>query len=234
MVRSTARIYDLIYEAAGKNYVAESEQVRQEILQRDPGARSLIDVACGTGGHLRHLRQWFEVAGVDIDPAMLEVARAHLPGIELIEADMRAFDVGRRFDAVICLFSSIGYMVSADELRCAVSTMARHLDAGGVLIVDGWVRPDAWVDPGTTHVEVASSNELKVARVGRSRREGRQTHLEMHHLVATPEQVEYLVEEHRLTLFTNDDYRAAFAAAGFHIDVVPSPMAGRNRYICQR
>ncbi len=48
-------------------------------------------------------------------------------------------------DAVVCLFSSIGYMGSTDELDRAITTMTRHLDRGGCLIVDGWVRPDACV-----------------------------------------------------------------------------------------
>lgn len=57
---------------------------------------------------------------------------------------MRSFDLGRRFDAVTCLFRSIGYMPTVEDLSAAVATMARHLVDGGVLVVDGWVRPDAW------------------------------------------------------------------------------------------
>jgi len=232
--RTTANIYDLIYEATGKDYLAESEQVREQILTRNPGARSLLDVACGTGGHLRHLRSWFEVVGVDIDPGMLEVARRHLPGVELVRADMRSFNLERRFDAIVCLFSSIGYMGSTEELHSAVRVMAEHLDASGVLAIDGWVRPDAWIDPGTTHVEVAEADDLKVARLGRSRREGNKTYLEMHHLVATLDRVEHLVDEHALTLFTDDEYRGAFVTAGLTVEIVPSPVPDRDRYIGQR
>jgi trans-aconitate methyltransferase len=46
----------------------------------------------GPGGHLRRLRDWFDVAEVDIDPGMLDQARRHLPDVELAEADMRTFD----------------------------------------------------------------------------------------------------------------------------------------------
>jgi SAM-dependent methyltransferase len=232
--RTTAHIYDLIYEATGKDYLAESEQLREQILVRNPGARSLLDVACGTGGHLRHLRNWFEVVGVDIDPGMLEVARRHLPGVELGQADMGSLNLGQRFDAVICLFSSIAYMGSTEELHNAVRAMAEHLNASGVLAIDGWVRPNAWINPGTTHVEVAEADDMKVARVGRSRREGNKTYLEMHHLVATLERVEHLVDEHTLTLFTDDEYRSAFAAAGLRVEIASSPMPGRDRYIGQR
>jgi SAM-dependent methyltransferase len=50
------------------------------------GARSWLDVACGTGYFLArfpHVRR----AGLDLSPAMLDVARAANPGAELLEAN---------------------------------------------------------------------------------------------------------------------------------------------------
>jgi SAM-dependent methyltransferase len=231
--RGTAYIYDLIYEASGKDYAAEAREVNDQIRSRNPEARSLLDVACGTGGHLRHLWNCYEVVGVDIDPAMLAQARRHLPGVALIEGDMRQLAVGRRFDAVVCLFSSIGYMGSTAQLDTAIAAMGRHLKPGGVLVVDGWVRPGEWIEPGRTHVDVAQTDNLKVARVGRSLRDGKHTHLEMHHLIASLDRIDHIVDQHVLTLFNDNEYRAAFVAAGLRVETVPSPMAGRDRYIGQ-
>src|SRR3954447_7514369 len=104
MFRETAHVYDLIYAAEGKDYLAESTEVRDQIAERRPDAKSLLDVACGTGGHLRYLRDWFEVTGLDVDPAMLTQARRALSEVPLIEGDMRSFDLHRKFDAVVCLF----------------------------------------------------------------------------------------------------------------------------------
>jgi ubiquinone/menaquinone biosynthesis C-methylase UbiE len=231
--RHTAHIYDLIHQATGKDYGEESKQLDEQIRARNPTARHLLDVACGTGAHLRHLHGLYHVTGVDLEPAMLAEAQTHLPGVELIEADMRSLSLNRRFDAITCLFSSIGYMQSTEELNTAIGAMARHLNPGGVLIVDGWVRPDAWIDPGTTHVEVAESHSMKVVRAGRSRRVGKQTHLEMHHLVVTLDRVDHIFDEHVLTLFSDDEYRAAFGAARLEADKVASPMPRRDRYIGQ-
>jgi hypothetical protein len=49
-----------------------------------------------------------------------------------------------RFDANSCLFSSIGYLLSAADLNTAVANMAEHLNPCGVLIVEPWIHPDAW------------------------------------------------------------------------------------------
>src|SRR5690242_4552417 len=137
---ASAAVYDLLYEAAGKDYAAEADELHSLIQAKCPGARSLLDVACGTGAHLLHLRGRYQVAGVDLSPEMLEVARQRLPGVALTEADMRSFDLGRTFDAVTCLFSAVGCMHSTDELDDAIATMTRHLSPGGVVVIDGWVR----------------------------------------------------------------------------------------------
>jgi SAM-dependent methyltransferase len=229
-----AHVYDALYEAAGRSYESEADHLHSLIEERRPGARSLLDVACGTGGHLLHLSRYYEVAGVDYEPAMLAEARNRLPSITLVEANMRSFELGRPFDVVICLFSSIGYMHSTDDLDRAVATMATHLLPGGVLIVDGWVRCQSWIDPGTVQALAATSGGMAVTRVVRSSRAGAHTTLELHHLVGTVDGVDYLVETHQLTLFRDDEYRLAFERAGLTLTVEDSPYPGRDRYIAAK
>ena len=48
-----ARYYDRVY--ASKDYASESSRVAEEIRSRSPGARTLLNVACGAGGHLEPL-----------------------------------------------------------------------------------------------------------------------------------------------------------------------------------
>ena len=82
---------------------------------------------------------------------MAAIARAKLgDGVPLHGNDMRRFDLGHRFDAVTCLFSSIGYLRTADELASALAAMARHPAWDGVLVVDPWFFPDAWLDGHVT------------------------------------------------------------------------------------
>ena len=232
MFRATGHLYDLIYQASGKDYAAEAAELDVLIQARNPGARSLLDVACGTGAHLAALAEVYDVAGVDLDPGMLAQARRRLSAdLVLVEADMRTFALGRRFDAIIYLFSSIGYLSSVDDLGRAVQNMADHLGPGGVLILDGWVRPDAWRPSGSVHVQLAEGDGLSVVRVARSERNGRTTHLEMYHLVASPERIEHLVDHHDLTLFDPAEYEEALSGVGLTFDVGPGPIADRDRYI---
>jgi hypothetical protein len=61
---------------------------------------------------------------------MLEIAQAKHPGIAFHHGDMVDFDLGRQFDVVASLFSSIGYLGTSDRLALAVANMARHVRAG--------------------------------------------------------------------------------------------------------
>jgi SAM-dependent methyltransferase len=227
----SAHVYDLLYSF--KDYEAEARDLASLILERSPGARSILDVACGTGRHLELLRATFpEVAGADLDAGMLRVAQDRLPGVELAHTDMRDLDLGRRFDAVTCLFSSVGYLPDAAALGEAIARMRAHLTPGGVLVVDGWIRPDRWHEPGGVHALAETSTDLAVARVVRSRREGARTILEMRYLIATRDGFETAEEVHTLTLFTDEQYRRAFRDAGLEPDVVPGPMGDdRDRYV---
>ena len=227
----TAAVYDLLYQGLGKDYAAESLAVHELIQSRSPGARTLLDVGCGTGGHLRHLTQWYDATGVDLAPAMLAEAATHLPGTRLVEADMRSFDLGRHFDAVVCLFSVVGHLSTVEDLNAAVATMAGHLAPRGVLIVDGWILPERWRGNVGTEIDVAEDETTKVVRVWHTRRVGDVTHLAAHHLIATVDGVDYVVDEHELRLFAREDHEGAFKKAGLAVETTASPMPSRDRYI---
>jgi hypothetical protein len=136
---------------------------------------------------------------------------------------------------VTCLFSSVGYMADVGELRAAVARMAAHLAPGGVLVIDGWVRPGAWLPSGHVMAQAETDDDTAVARVVRSRRDGDRTHLEMRYLVATRDGFDTIEETHVLTLFDDRDYRSAFEAAGLDAEVLPGPMGpDRDRYVVVR
>ena len=61
------------------------------IRERNPSARTLLDVACGTGKHLEVLQHEFEVEGLDLDGDLLAIARERLgPAVPLYQGDMLA------------------------------------------------------------------------------------------------------------------------------------------------
>jgi SAM-dependent methyltransferase len=225
----SARLYDPIY-ASIRDYPHEAAELDRLIQERRPGARTLLDVACGTGAHLEHVAGRYDVAGLDLDPEMLEVARERLPQASFHQGDMADFDLGRSFDAVVCMFSSIGYVRTEERLRSALAAMARHLHPGGVLAVEPWLSPDVWQDRHVGGVFV-DEPDLKIARMNAARRDGNVSVVDFHYLVATPAGVEHFTELHELGLFTVEQHLAAFRAAGLEAEHDPEGPMGRGLYV---
>jgi SAM-dependent methyltransferase len=163
----------------------------------------------------------------------LSTARERLGDVELHEGDMTAFSLGRRFDAVTCLFSSIGYVGTVERLRDAIAAMAAHLNPGGVLIIEPWLTPDAWI-ADRPHLLSVDEPDLKIARMTLSGREGRLAIMQFEYLVGTPTGIEAFSERHEAALFTDEEYRQAFVAAGLSVEHDPEGPIGRGLYIGQR
>jgi SAM-dependent methyltransferase len=212
MYRDSTDLYDKLY--AWKDYAAEADDVVALVKahRRSEGSR-LLDLACGTGGHLLYLRDHFDAEGLDLSEGMLAVARKRLPGLPLHQGDLGDFDLGKRFDAITCLFSSIAYVRTREGLHAALACIEGHLEPGGVLLVEPWFDKDSFF-PNTVHMQTVDEPELKLCRMNTSIVEGDLSILDLHHLVATPEGTRHFVEHHEMGLFSPEDHAAAFEAAG--------------------
>jgi SAM-dependent methyltransferase len=232
MFSQTARYYDKFY--AFKDYADEVETLLALIGEHlRSGGRQLLDVACGTGRHIEHLKAHYAVQGLDLEPQLLQIARERNPEVTFHQGNMIAFSLGQTYDVVTCLFSSIGYVKTLDNLRAAIRCMAGHLKPGGLLIVEPWFTPGDW-HSGTPHAMLIDEPELKIARLNTSFAEGRLSYFDFHYLIATPGGTEHLVERHELGLFERDEMKAAFDAAGLHVSYDADGLTGRGLWIGQK
>ena len=165
-----------------------------------------------------------------------ELIQEHRPGARTLldvachRGDMADFDLGRRFDAVLCMFSSIGYVRTEERLRSAAAAMVRHLAPGGVVAIEPWLTPDEW-DLDHVGGVFIDQPQLKIARLSRPEREGNFSAVEFHYLVGRPREVEHFTERHELGLFTVEQHLDAFRAAGLEVEHDPEGPMGRGLYI---
>ena len=98
----------------------------------------VLDLCCGTGRHLVHLRGCAGcVTGLDFSAALLGLARAALGnGTALVRGDMRALPFGCCFDAVTNFFTSFGYFARDTENAAVLGEVARVLRPGGRFFMD--------------------------------------------------------------------------------------------------
>lgn len=228
MFTQSAHLYDAIYYF--KDYVKEVERLIGLIGNYHPNAKTLLDVACGTGKHLEYLQAHYEVEGLDLNDEFLKAARERLPEIPLHRASMLDFSLNRRSDVITCLFSSIGYVQTIENLGQAIGNMAHHLNPGGVLMVEPWFYPHTYY-PGTVHANFVNEPELKITRMAVSAAEGRLSVMEMHYLVGTPGGIRQFNERHALGLFTHEEYMSAFEDAALEVHFDQQGLMGRGLYI---
>ena len=234
MFSESAALYDAIY-AVFKDYAEEAAAVSALLGKLNPKATSILDVACGTGEHARLLREnhGFEVDGLDLDDQMIELAAAKNPAGRFVVGDMVHFNLHRRYDAVLCLFSSIGYVRSLDNLSRALVSMSRHLAEAGVLVVEPWFAPDR-IEAGRTSIRTAETPEAKVSRMSRITVHGRVSRLEFEYLVGTDSGIRRASEIHELGLFTVNETTAAFREAGLEVDHDEVGLSGRGLFVGRR
>jgi len=73
--------------------------------------------------------------------------------------------------------------------------------------------------------------DLKIARLNVSSREGRLAIMEFFYLVATPDGVRQFSERHEAALFADEEYRQAFSAANLAVDQDEAGLMGRGLYL---
>jgi SAM-dependent methyltransferase len=136
--RADGDSYDAAYErreAAGENVHGEADFLGRYEL------KSVLDAGCGTGRVARELaRRSIDVAGVDLDDAMLATARRKAPHLEWHTADLATVDLGRTFDAVVAAGNVMIFLTPGTEAQ-VLSNLARHLRQGGILVAGFQLRP---------------------------------------------------------------------------------------------
>ena len=133
-----SRTYDQRWEelaAKGENVHGEADFVQ------GLGPRSVLDAGCGTGRVAVELaRRGLDVAGVDLDASMLDVARSKAPDLLWIAGDLATVDLDRTFNLVLLAGNVMIFLAPGTE-GAVVANLARHLDPGGLMVAGFSLQP---------------------------------------------------------------------------------------------
>jgi len=166
-----ARHYDLVYR--DKPYADEARFVDTLLCDAGVARGRLLDVACGTGRHAGQLAALgWDVTGVDLSDELLEQARLSVPAAHFERHDMRDLDVkGEPFDAVTCLFDSIGYALDDAGVLATLAAAGRHLAPAGALVLEFLHAPAVLRDASALRVRhfALSDQGDELVRISRTR-----------------------------------------------------------------
>lgn len=123
--------YDLM--CADIDYRAQSQGV-QRLHQLFGNAGSThLDLACGTGPHVRHLLDaGYQSSGLDINQPMLDLALLRCPEAQFSLQDMTGFTVSQPVDLITCFLYSIHYSAGLERLQACIASVHGALVAGGL------------------------------------------------------------------------------------------------------
>ena len=129
-------LYDLVHEKS-----ADGEQVAFYERQIERYGSPVLELACGTGNYLVTLSQNdVEISGLDNSDEMLDGAkrRAENQNTEtnLINADMRFFDLKQKFALIFVAGNSFQHLNNLEDVEACFASVKRHLAPGGRFIVE--------------------------------------------------------------------------------------------------
>lgn len=97
----------------------------------------ILDVCCGTGNVAGLLSaKGYHMTGLDGSKLMLDYAKENAQAVEFIQADARNFNLGRKFQAITCLFDSINHLLSKDDVLKVFKNIYEHLEENGIFVFD--------------------------------------------------------------------------------------------------
>lgn len=213
-LRIFSRYYDPIY-LKRKDYESESKVVKHIIRQFEKKpSKTLLDVGCGTGEHLKYLSQTFRCKGIDISEEMVETAKTKVADADFEIADMIDFSLDEKFDVITCLFSSIGYVQTFKNLVKTLKNLFNHLNNEGLTLVEPWVFKKDF-RKGNFAIDTYEDYKIKLVRMGTSKLTRSQWLVYFHYLIGKDGEIKHVREVHKMLAADYEDYIRAFNLAGY-------------------
>jgi len=165
--------YDLFaehYDIIMGDPIDKVKFIKNLIHSHASNAKTVLELACGTGAVLKQFEKEYEVFGLEFSPEMCKRAQEKFSEGVIVQGDMRSFSLDRRFDVVLCVFDSINHLLTLTEWEQTFIQVKRHLTPEGVFIFDmntayclqKKLEEPAWVktfDGNTLHMKVKKDVE---------------------------------------------------------------------------
>ncbi|WP_026840431.1 class I SAM-dependent DNA methyltransferase [Citrifermentans bremense] len=235
-----SRYYDLLYK--DKDYAGEARYVDRLIRKHCPGAKSILNLGCGTGRHdFELMKLGYQVAGMDLSAEMLAMAAKRLAdmhsdpasaALRFLQGDIRTARLGETFDVVVSLFHVMSYQTTNDDLQAAFATAKAHVAPGGLFLFDCWYGPAVLSDPPAVRVKRLEDDVMEILRIAEPEVNCNANTVAVHYQVLITEKatgrVDSLSETHTMRYLFMPEMAGYHAGNGFSMAQVEEWLTGKE------
>ncbi|WDE95968.1 class I SAM-dependent methyltransferase [Lentisphaera profundi] len=163
-----ATYYDVIYN--NKDYSQEVSYI-DKLLKKYSKAKTktILELGCGTAGHAKELlKHGYQIHGLDMSEGMIEMATSlsqENNSFTCKKADIRDFNLNKKFDCAISLFHVMSYQTQNNDFLNALKCARKHLNREGLLIFDFWYGPGVLSDRPQTKTRDFETPEISIRRL---------------------------------------------------------------------
>jgi ubiquinone/menaquinone biosynthesis C-methylase UbiE len=211
-----SKYYDMMY-VNDETYKSEIDKVVSIVDEyKESKGNTLLDIACGTGAQAAYLQKNFIVTGIDISDEMLEKARNKVENARFINADMCDFNLDGKYDVILNLYGSIGYVESLECLQMAMKCAFKHLNKGGIFILTPWSTKESFNEALVTrnrNFDMSGFCRMETVR----RISDNQIKIDYHHLISDNLEVKYYKHTGNISLFSENEYVSSIQKSGLRI-----------------
>lgn len=222
-----AEYYDSFYKE--KDYDAEVDFILK-LYEKfgNKGINSVLDIGCGTGGHLIPLsKRKLKVKGFDTSEEMIEIAsnkisKADFDGSCEVEiGDILDFRDSNVYDLVIAMFAVMGYLKKDEDILKALETVKAHLAKGGLFIFDVWFGPAVLHLMPETRVQEFKHNNQRILRIARPELDVSENLVRINYNLIrfiSEREIDEISELHKVRYYFINDLKVLLNKAGFSLD----------------
>ena len=165
-----ADFYDSYYKK--NDYNGEITFVLNLAKQSSISPFTVLDIGCGTGGHLiPFVKRGLTATGFDLSEIMINKAKEKIKksGIKanVQVGDARTYRDGNKYDIVVSLFAVMGYLTSNKDFLSGLKTAMIHLNENGLFVFDVWFGPAVLHQMPETRIQEFEKDELRIIRLVR-------------------------------------------------------------------
>jgi SAM-dependent methyltransferase len=234
-----SKYYDLLYK--DKDYTAEAKHVNEVLQKCLPGAKSILELGCGTGAHAVHLiKNGYTIHGVDVSEAMLARAEKNKKNLDPSLSRHLSFSIGdirdvrlkSMYDAVIALFHVISYLPENEDIQAVLSTVRSQLKKGGIFLFDCWYGPAVLTEKPEVREKQFEDDRYKIIRKAEPKMIANANIVEVKYQLLAEDKangrIEKIEETHRMRYLFKPEIEMFFSSAGIQIVDFFEWMTGRE------